>query len=66
LCNYRNQLEASCAGQTIEMFCQYVEGPAKTNVAQLSNMCLETAGALRHTTAQFEQADYQLKGTFNV
>jgi len=64
LCNCRNQLEAVCAGLTIDNFCQFVEGPGKQNVAQLAEMCRETAAALRHTTEQFGSADQQLSGTF--
>jgi len=64
--SYCDQLEASCAGLTVESYRQYVEGPAQTNINSVAGMMAETSAALKHTSEQFASADYQLKKTFHV
>ena len=53
-------------GASARAFEDYIIGTACPQLESTSEMCYETARAVEHTLAQFQEADQTLAGTFNV
>jgi len=59
-----DQLQGAWEGQSAVAFEEYVTGTAAPVLEECSRMCEETSAALKHTCAQFTEADGTLSGTF--
>ena len=53
-------------GASARSFEEYIVGTACPQLESTAEMCYQTARAVEHTLAQFQEADQTLAGTFNV
>jgi len=64
LLRYNTDLQGAWDGASAREFDNYTTSVAAPILDQCSDMCYQTANAIRHTCDQFTEADTTLSGTF--